>query len=557
MSRPGVFGTSDDSAGRISRLAILKKDEEALEAVTGLKITPSPLLMRLAMAAVAGILFYMGNGWALWVWPGAVFFMLSLTGASGGVGLAAGALTATIGYFRVLETCEPTGIFWAIMLFCGGAGAFVGAASAEMSRKMHPAAFAFLAPLLPAGLEHLGSFAAGGNLVSLALTQYEVPVVVRMARLGGLSGVTYVILVFGAAVAVAVRFIRVPDIVLKASAPAAGFVLLAFLYGAVSSCESSERLSVASFNGRKDIEGVERLSSREPYDEGAWTKYATSMADTMHRISEKRAVARAIRRDDREGGLDIAVWPEASIVLNPSVGDVFFKRVASTAEVTECVQVVGYYEVDRMESLAIIVSGRKDIDPNYARLNYLPDADDRFFPDQIAVPGVDPPTAVSTPAGTIGALLSLDANFFENFESIARSGGGVVCVCGLDDVRTPGETLRVLVYNAALSGTAVVRNARRGKMAVVGPDGDIIARTETQEKADTELRAEVPVGSGRTLFMTIGNAFAWLAMLTGLGAAIYASSLPASGLYGETVRERERPGSGAISYKTRAGLKRL
>lgn len=557
MSRPGVFGAPDSSAGKISRLAILQKDEEAIKAVKALRVTKSPVVLRLAMAAIAGMFFFMAKDWALWGWAASIFFMLSLIGASGGIGAAAGAITAAIGHFRVLEYIEPTGIFWVILLFTVGGGALSGAVAAVISRRMHPAAFAFLAPLLPAGLEHLGSFSAAGNLSSTALTQYQYTVVARIARLGGLSVVTYVMLVFGAAVASAVRFVREGQIVLKACLPAAALVVLTLLYGLASSCRSSEKLKVAAFNGWQDIERLERLSAKEPYDGEAWKSHGESIAEVMRRVSERPMVATAASRNDQAEGIAVLVWPEASILLDESTKEEFFKRVATLAAVTQCVQVFGYYDVDEMQSLAVVVSSREEAHPSYARLNYLPGLDDKFFVGQIALPGAQAPEASDTTVGRIGVILSLDANFSSNFASLSRDGAGVVCVCGLDDTKTPQAALRLLVYNAVMCGTAVVRNSRRGLLTAISPNGKVVAQVETQAKANSEVRADLPMGTGGTLFLVTGNAFAWLAMLAGLVLAFYAGSLEESGLYGAP-RKAEGPStSSGLTYKTRDGLKNL
>ena len=155
---------------------MLERREELLR---GHKITPSPTLLRIALAALGGIFLLLAQSGAFWAWVGAAFVMLSLAGARALVASAAGAVAAAIAYFRLLDTTDPGGIFWILFLFQTAGGALFGVLASEISRKLPLAAFPFLAALLPAGMEHFGSFLATGNHLSTALTQYAHPSIVK------------------------------------------------------------------------------------------------------------------------------------------------------------------------------------------------------------------------------------------------------------------------------------------------------------------------------------------------------------------------------------------
>jgi predicted amidohydrolase len=330
---------------------------------------------------------------------------------------------------------------------------------------------------------------------------------------------------------------------------------LALLYGAVSSSAAPATVLACAFVPSNRMAELDALTNRPAYDEETWTAYLGRLAEDMQRASQKHVTAKAIDRTDEERSVELTVWPEAAVVLNDATREAFFKRLAGIASGTGCVQVAAYYDWDRMESSAVIAAGREDIGAPYSRRHFVPRVDDVFVPSQIASPGLSAPSPTPTGIGSVGALLSFDANFFQNFRSIAKGGGQIACVCGLDDEKMPEISLRLLVYNAAMSGLAVVRSARNGLMAAISPDGEIIARDRTSRTADTTLLARVPLGEADTPFLSVGNAFGWLALLAGLGCGFYAATLREPATPG--ARREEPAGSGPISYKTREGIKRL
>ena len=149
-------------------------------------------------------------------------------------------------------------------------------------------------------------------------------------------------------------------------------------------------------------------------------------------------------------------------------------------------------------------------------------------------------------------LLSLDANDFSNFRAIARDGGELVCVCGYNDDSTPLVSERLLVFNAALSGLSVVRTAVKGDLYIIDSDGGIVASQTTRDKINDALDGTVPLGEGSTVFLSVGNTFAWLALAAGIGVGLYASSLPDPTAPAKGGRRGKH--FGQLSYKSKQGV---
>jgi apolipoprotein N-acyltransferase len=534
------------SADKLSRLALLEREEKRQQESAKITITSVPL--RLALAAVAGLLLLLAQTGALWAWIGASALMLSVAGAEPEIGAAAGAIAALIAYFRVLGDVNATGAFWLVMLFHAGGGAVAGALASLISRRLPPVAFPFLAALLPAGLEHLGSFGITANLSSTALTQYAHPFIVRMARLGGLAGVTYVIFVFGGAVAIAVRYLRNVSTILTAALPAAGLVLVGFIYGIATNAATESRITATAFNCNSVAETRKELFAKSDYDAAAWSKYVGTVTEAADAQSEKPVVTNAIARSEEAKTPQLTVWPEAVVAVDAKARKSFLSRVAAMAKKTKCVQVAPYYDIEASTSKVTVTDDSGDANEGYSRMNFIHGVDDNLYGIQISPGGTMPPKIYSTAIGKIGALLSIDANYFENFERLGRQGAGIVAVSGYDDAKVPEISMRLLVYNAARAGVAVVRSTGNGFMTVIDPNGDIVEEMETQSSVDSALVMPVRLGIGSTIAFTVGNAFAWLALLGGIIAGLFAStiresappSLPRRGEYGPlTYRTKE------------------
>jgi len=541
-------GEQRSPADKLTRLAIQAQRERKIEET---KETAAPPLLRLGLAATGGIFLLLAQTGAGWAWVGAAAYMVAISGATPGTGAACGAITATIAYFRVLGAWEGSSTFWLVLILEGGGGAIAGALGALISRRLPPYVFAFLAALVPAGLEHLGSFGYAGGLSSTALTQYRQAAVVCMARAGGLAGVTYVIFVFGGAVATWVRYVQAPAIGMISGLPPLGLVVAGLLYGAISGASTERSVNATAFNFNSHDAQYRKLTASKEYDSKRWAGYIDALFERVNRLSQEPVIESAIARGERQKTTELLVWPEAAVALDAEAKKAFFTRVEKMVQVTKCVQAIGYYDVERMESRGALTRQGSDVSDTFARQRYISGVDDVIYGSQIARRGTTTPAAVGTPIGNAAMILAIDANILGNFVAASSSGAGIICVATSGDKDARVESLRILVFNAAQCGVSVVRSATAGRLEALNPDGKILAEEEAMELTDGSVRAMVPLGSGSTLFLYVGNAFAWMALAAGIGAGLYASTRPDEG----AVKGKDERAVGPLSYKTKDGMK--
>jgi apolipoprotein N-acyltransferase len=75
---------------------------------------------------------------------------------------------------------------------------------------------------------------------------------------------------------------------------------------------------------------------------------------------------------------------------------------------------------------------------------------------------------------------------------------------------------RMALMRSVEGGYAMVRAAAGGLVTVSDARGRVIARDGSERDAYASVIADVPMGTGRTPYLRIGDAFAWLAGAAGL-----------------------------------------
>jgi apolipoprotein N-acyltransferase len=78
---------------------------------------------------------------------------------------------------------------------------------------------------------------------------------------------------------------------------------------------------------------------------------------------------------------------------------------------------------------------------------------------------------------------------------------------------------RMSIMRGVENGIAIVRAANEGLLTVSDAEGRVIAQRSAGFSGMTVLIAELPLGTGPTLYTRLGDAFAWcvIAVLVGIG----------------------------------------
>jgi apolipoprotein N-acyltransferase len=124
-----------------------------------------------------------------------------------------------------------------------------------------------------------------------------------------------------------------------------------------------------------------------------------------------------------------------------------------------------------------------------------------------AIPGHGP-AFMSTPAAPLGVMISYEVFFDERARSGVRAGGQVLVVptntASYRSSQVPGQELAAARIRAWETGRWLLQVTPTGYTAVVEPEGRVLERTALGEQQ--ALQATVPLETGRTVYVSIGDA---------------------------------------------------
>ena len=457
--------------------------------------------LTVAMFVVTATLVWFGNGLTPW-WPLLWFAPLPLFWfalRSRGWSAALLAFTAwlagslnLLGYFRLQHT--P---FWVWLVDFGGLSLSV-AIGVLMFRALVLRGAVWSGMIAPAALwvtldwVRYG-FTPHGTGADLAYTQLEFLPFLQLASITGPWGMTFLLQLFPAAVAVALHFRKSePRLALRVAGVVAGVMLVVLGYGAVRLGESGPRQSIKVGLVASDIPENDSIVGAGADAERLLKAYAMRAGDLASR------------------GAQIVVMPEKIAAVRDGdvpADDAIFQAVANS-------------------SGAMLVAGELQVSPSAAGLLRYNRA--KVFRPQAAAASYDkehmlPPMESDETPGTAKLALSLgkarlgvaickDMDFTSMSLAYADFGTELMLVPAWDFNSDRTWHGHMAIMRGVEGGFSVARAAKNGYLTVSDDRGRIIAEARSDSGPFATLVADVPVGREHTLFQKWGNWFAWVAV---------------------------------------------
>lgn len=209
-------------------------------------------------------------------------------------------------------------------------------------------------------------------------------------------------------------------------------------------------------------------------------------------------------------GAEIVVMPEGiGVVTNTDAAraDAIFQAVANQ---TGTVLVVGVSHVEgklQYDEARIYAPGAAV--RSYDKEHLLPPFEDKFTPGRSL-------TWWKQDGQTMGVAICKDMDFINPARRYGQSRVGLMLVPGGDfrvDAFWHGH---ISVMRGVEDGFSVVRSATRGFLMVADGRGRILAQRSSDSAPFATLLATVPVGHSDTLFLLLGDWFAWVSMALAL-----------------------------------------
>ena len=346
-------------------------------------------------------------------------------------------------------------------------------------------------PALWTSYEYLVSVASPhGPAGSLAYTQTAFLPLVQIVSLTGLWGVTFILTLIPASIAVAYHLRRnkrqaAPALVIPL---ALGLAIL--FYGWVSLAQP--------VSGRSIRVGLATTDTTIRY-------FRTQKSEEALQVVQ--AYARRIGHLASQGA-QVIVLPEKFVGVTPDYASDVYRVLGEAARNSQVTVIVGLNRIGEEHSMnvAVVFSPMGLVAAEYNKIHLLPGFESRYQAGT-------KPVEFSILGTTAGLAICKDMDFPGWTSRYARDGVGIVFVPAWDFGQDGRWHSRMAVMRGIEGGFAVVRSAQDGLITVSDHLGRILAEDRSSREADVLLVSNVQPGPGRTFYSTSGDWVAWLALL--------------------------------------------
>lgn len=216
-----------------------------------------------------------------------------------------------------------------------------------------------------------------------------------------------------------------------------------------------------------------------------------------------------LTREAADKGAQVIVWPEMAIEGDPQeTHSAEFRRLAAE---TEVYLALGYFvqvtdRVWRNETTVLAPDGQ------FLGV-YGKDHPVTFAGESSPTRGTYP--VYDTPLGKMGTIICYDLDFTDTARKIARRGAQLILVPSHDWPAIATKHYTHLVFRAVENRVAMVKADNSGNDSViVDPYGRIVAAAITPggDRAGQVVIADVPLGTGDSLAVRLGDWTGWIAL---------------------------------------------
>jgi apolipoprotein N-acyltransferase len=376
------------------------------------------------------------------------------------------------------------------------------------ARRAHAVTATMAFPALVVSAEFLLSrISPHGTLGSVSYSQGDLPVILQLASVTGLWGITFILSLLPAAVAIAWRRRQEPrlarTILLLGILP----LVIAIVFGVVRLGMPALPHEVPVGLAANDIETARRLEQGQP---GEPLQVLRAFAD--------RAAALA------SAGATIVVLPEKFVAVTPEYAEPARAILSATARERQVTIVAGWYVETPAErrNVAIVFGPDGGVILEYDKQHLVPGIEWGYRAGHSI-------GLLAGQAAPTGVAICKDLDFAALGRAYARAGVGLLLVPAWDFINDRWVHSRMAVLRGVEGGYAIARVATDGLLTVSDDRGRILAERSSSEAADVLLNATVRVGRGGTFYSRTGDWFAWLCVLAaGVCVAAAAAGRPST-----------------------------
>jgi apolipoprotein N-acyltransferase len=228
--------------------------------------------------------------------------------------------------------------------------------------------------------------------------------------------------------------------------------------------------------------------------------------DTSTPPEQRFAILTALTRDATAQGAQIVVWPEMSLAFDPQVEHT--PELQSLAAETQTYIVIGYVldnkQGFRNEATVLVPSGEF--------LGIYGKTHPTVFSGEPQTVGNHAYPVYDTPLGKLATLICFDADFPDVARRFSRQGAQVIADPSLFGSSIAEMPYTQIVFRAIENRIAIVMADVAYNSAIVDPYGHVLELVITPEGSQALLIADMPLGTGNTLYSRFGDWLGWLSL---------------------------------------------
>lgn len=328
-----------------------------------------------------------------------------------------------------------------------------------------------------------------GTFGSLAYSQLKFLPFLQLAAVTGPWGMSFLLLLFPTALALGLHLrATAPKRALTVVAVSLAAIAVALAFGAVRLA-----LPISAPLVKVGLIASDAAGRRGVADEGAETaKVFNAYADVVASLAAR--------------GAQLVVLPEKlGVAVDPATknSDALFQSLADRTRTSIVVGMVRVSAPEQYNEARIYVPQMPVL--TYDKEHMLPAFESMFKPGTSLA-------LVSRPSGIWGVEICKDMDFTPLSRRYGEAGAGLMLVPAWDFDLDRLAHGHMALMRGVESGFSVVRAARRGYLTVTDSRGRVLAETTSKAAPFATLLADVPIVHVNTLYLRLGDWFAWLVL---------------------------------------------
>ena len=329
-----------------------------------------------------------------------------------------------------------------------------------------------------------------GTWGNLSYTQLNFLPALQLASVTGPWGISFLLLLFSAALALGLHLrANRPKQALRIAGAGLGAFLLVLVFGVLRLArpEPDQKVKVGLI--ASDQPGNVAVADEGSKTARLFHDYAVQVEELSNR------------------GAQVIVLPEKlGVAVDPDTRDTdaFFQSLAGK---TKSQIVVGLIRVSPPVSYnEARVYAPGALLQSYDKHHMLPPFESKFKPGTNL-------TFLREPSGTWGVAICKDMDFTPLSRQYGEAGAGLLLVPAWDFDLDRWQHGHIAIMRGVEDGFSIVRAAKQGYLTVSDDRGHILAEARSDSAGFVTLVADVPAAHDITLYVLLGDWFAWFALV--------------------------------------------